>query len=288
MSGLIRKVIIPVAGYGTRFLPATKAQPKEMLPVVDKPVLQYIVEEAVASGIEDIILVTSATKRAVEDHFDHSFELERWLEKQGKTEALAEVRKIAELANFIFLRQKGPYGNGTPILNARHLIGDEPFAVIWGDEPIFSQTPRLQQLISVYERYHGPVLTGYEVDDEGTNKYGIIKSHLLEGNVYQVDGIVEKPGPKDAPSRLAALGGYVLTPEIFDLLAATAPGRGGEVWLVDAIARLRETRTVYACKIEGTYYDLGSKLGWLEANVSLGLQHPGIGEPLRKFLSRLV
>jgi UTP--glucose-1-phosphate uridylyltransferase len=288
MSERIRKVIIPVAGYGTRFLPATKAQPKEMLPVVDKPVLQYIVEEAVASGIEDIIMVTSATKRAVEDHFDHSTELEAWLEKQGKTEALNEVRQIAELANFIFLRQKGPYGNGTPILNARHLIGDEPFAVIWGDEPIFSKTPRLKQLIEVYEQRQGPVLTGYEVDDEGTTKYGILSAHELAGNVYQVDGIVEKPGPEAAPSRLAALGGYVLTPDIFDLLAETNPGRDGEIWLVDAIAKLLKKRPVYACKIEGTYYDLGSKLGWLEANVSLGLRHPELAEPFRKYLQSIV
>ncbi len=284
----IKKVIIPVAGYGTRFLPATKAQPKEMLPVVDKPILQYIVEEAVASGVEDIILVTSATKRAVEDHFDHSTELEAWLKKQGKTEALNEIKKIAELANFVFLRQKGPYGNGTPILNARHLIGDEPFAVIWGDEPIFSTTPRLKQLIDVYDKYQGPVVTGYEVDDEGTNKYGIIKSHLLHGNVYQVDDIVEKPGPQAAPSRLASLGGYILTPDIFDLLATTTPGRGGEIWLVDAIAKLRKTRTVYACKIEGTYYDLGSKLGWLEANVALGLEHPDLAEPFRQFLKTII
>ena len=288
MSQHVRKVIIPVAGYGTRFLPATKAQPKEMLPVVDKPVLQYIVEEAVASGIEDIILVTSATKRAVEDHFDRSPELENWLEKQGKTKALQEVRAIADLANFIFIRQKGPYGNGTPILNARHLIGDEPFAVIWGDEPIFSQTPRLRQLMQVYEEYQGPVLTGYEVDDEGTNKYGIIKSHQLKNNVYQVDDIVEKPGPEAAPSRLASLGGYILTPEIFELLADTTPGRGGEVWLVDAIAKLRQTRPVYACKIEGTYYDLGSKLGWLQANVSLGLKHPELADPFRTFLKSIL
>lgn len=288
MASRVKKAIIPVAGYGTRFLPATKAQPKEMLPVVDKPVLQYVVEEVVASGIEDIILVTSATKRAVEDHFDRSTELEAWLAKQGKTEALSEIKKIAELANFVFLRQKGPYGNGTPILNARHLIGDEPFAVIWGDEPIFSAVPRLKQLIEVYDKYQGPVLTGYEVDDDGTNKYGIIKSHLLGDNVYQVDDIVEKPGPQAAPSRLASLGGYILTPDIFELLATTIPGRGGEIWLVDAIARLRETRNVYACKIEGTYYDLGSKLGWLEANVALGLKHPGLAEPFRKFLNTIL
>lgn len=288
MAAPVRKVIIPVAGYGTRFLPATKAQPKEMLPIVDKPILQYIVEEAVASGVEDIILVTSTTKRAVEDHFDRSSELEAWLSKQGKTESLNEIKKIAELANFVFLRQKGPYGNGTPILNARHLIGDEPFAVIWGDEPIFSAVPRLKQLIAVYEKYRGPVVTGYEVDDEGTNRYGIIKSHLLEGNVYQVDDIVEKPGPQAAPSRLASLGGYILTPDIFDLLARATPGRGGEVWLVDAIAKLRKTRSVYACKIEGTYYDVGSKLGWLQANVALALQHPELKEPFRTFLSSMV
>ncbi len=284
----VRKVVIPVAGYGTRFLPVTKAQPKEMLPIVDKPILQYIVEEAVASGIEDVIIVTNFTKRAVEDHFDRFPELETWLEKQGKTEALQEIRRLSELANFVYLRQKGPYGNGTPILNAKHLIGDEPFAVIWGDEPIFSQVPRLKQLIDVFTTYQGPVVTGYEVDDEGTTKYAMLKTKALEGNVYEVEGIVEKPGPENAPSRLASLGGYVLTPDIFEALEKTTPGRGGEVWLVDAIAKLRLLRPVYACKIEGTYYDVGSKLGWLQANVSLGLKHPTLATPFRKFLQSIL
>ncbi len=284
----IRKVIIPVAGFGTRFLPATKAQPKEMLPVVDKPILQYIVEEAVASGIEDVIIVTNLQKRAAEDHFDRLPELEAWLEKQGKTEALREVRKIADLAKFVYIRQKGPYGNGTPVLEAKHVIGNEPFAVIWGDDLVIGQPPRLKQLIEVYEKYGHPVLTAYRVDDEGTKRYGMLDATQVEGNVYEVNGIVEKPGPETAPSRLASLGGYVLTPDIFGALETTPIGKDGELWLVDALSKLRQTKPIYACEIQGTYYDVGSKLGWLQANVSLGLSHPELKESFTKFLHTVV
>ena len=284
----VKKIIIPVAGYGTRFLPATKAQPKEMLPVVDKPILQYIVEEAVASGIEDVIIVTNLQKRAAEDHFDRMPELEAWLEKQGKTEALTEVRKIADLANFIYLRQKGPYGNGTPVLAAKHVIGNEPFAVIWGDDMVIGQPPRLKQLIDVYEKYGHPVLTAYNIDDEGTKRYAVLDAKQITGNVYEVNGIIEKPGPEQAPSRLASLGGYVLTPDIFNALEQTPLGKGGELWLVDALERLRHTKPVYACEVSGTYYDVGSKLGWLTANVALTLQHPELGQDFRRFLKSIL
>ncbi len=288
MPQKVRKIIIPVAGFGTRFLPATKAQPKEMLPILDKPIIQYVVEEAVAAGIEDVILVTNLNKRAIEDHFDTFPELESWLAKQGKEEALREVKKISELANFIYVRQKGPYGNGTPILNAKHLIGDEPFAVIWGDEPIISQVPRLKQLIDVYHEYQAPVLTAYEVDDEGTKNYGILKATPVKNNIYQVESIVEKPGPQAAPSRLASLGGFIFTPEIFTCLEQTTPGRSGEIWLVDAIAKLRAHTPIYACKIQGTYYDVGSKLGWLKANAAFGLEHPKLGPEFKKFLKSIL
>jgi UTP--glucose-1-phosphate uridylyltransferase len=287
MATKVRKAIIPVAGFGTRFLPATKAMPKEMLPVVDKPILQYIVEEAVASGIEDIIIVTNLNKRAAEDHFDHLPELETWLQKQGKERALAEVKKVAELANFIYIRQKGPYGNGTPILCAKHVIGSEPFAVIWGDDLVVGQPPRLKQLIDVYTKYDHSVLTAYKVDDEGTKRYGILDAKLVSDNVYEVKSVVEKPGPQKAPSRLASLGGYVLTPEIFTCLEQTPLGRDHELWLVDALERLRQTQPLYACQVEGTYYDVGSKLGWLKANIDFGLAHPELGPQLKQYLDSL-
>ncbi len=288
MSSAIKKAIIPVAGFGTRFLPATKAQPKEMLPLVDKPILQYIVEEAVASGIEDIIIVTNFNKRAAEDHFDRMPDLETWLTKQGKSEALAEVKKIAELANFIYIRQKGPYGNGTPVLCAKHLIGQEPFAVIWGDDLVMGEPPRLKQLMEVYEKYGGPVVTGYEVDETGTSRYGMLKTKELEPDIFEVEGIVEKPGPDKTPSHLASLGGYILTPDIFSILEQTKLGQGNELWLVDAIEGLRAKRPVYAKKISGQYYDVGSKLGWLKANVSLALQHPELKNDFHQYLKSVI
>jgi UTP--glucose-1-phosphate uridylyltransferase len=288
MPNKIKKLVIPVAGYGTRFLPATKAQPKEMLPILDKPIIQYVVEEAVASGIEDVILVTNLNKRAVEDHFDRFPELETWLTKQGKTKDLEQVKNIAELANFIYIRQRGPYGNGTPVLCAKHVIGNEPFAVIWGDEPFFGEIPRLKQLIEVYQQYDSPVLTGYEVNDEGTKKYAILKTKPVNNNIFEVEQIVEKPGPQKAPSRLASLGGFILTPDIFEILENAKPGQGGEIWLVDAIAKLKEKRKIYACQVKGDYYDVGSKLGWLEANVTFGLQHPELGSDFKKFLNSIL
>lgn len=285
----VKKLVIPVAGLGTRFLPATKAQPKEMLPVVDKPIIQYVVEDAVRAGIEDIILVTGPSKRAVEDHFSPNYELENWLKKQGKHEMAKELERISNLANFIFIRQKGPYGNGTPVLCAKDIVGDEPFAVMFGDEFFFTpKKPQLAQLIEVHEKYGDPVLTAYEVDDEGTRKNAIIDGLEVEKGVVQVKNIVEKPGPEKAPSRIASLGGFVLTPDIFEALEKTKLGKGGELWLVDAISKLLKKRPVYAKKVDGVYYDTGSKLGYLKANVDFALRDKNLNGEFRKFLKSVL
>ena len=289
MSQKVTKLVIPVAGLGTRFLPATKAQPKEMLPVVDKPIIQYVVEDAVKSGIQDIILVTGPSKRAVEDHFSPNYELINWLKKQGKHEVADEVKKIADLANFIFIRQKGPYGNGTPVLCAKDIVGDEPFAVMWGDEFFYTpKKPQLAQLIDTFHKYGDPVLTAYEVNKKDTSKYGIIDGFEVEKGVLQVKGIVEKPGPDSAPSRLASLGGYVLTPDIFEELEKTKLGKGGELWLVDAIFKLLQKRPIYAKKVEGVYYDTGSKLGYLRANVDFALRDKKLSGEFKKFLRTVI
>ncbi|MDX9893599.1 MAG: UTP--glucose-1-phosphate uridylyltransferase [Patescibacteria group bacterium] len=281
----IRKVVIPVAGLGTRLLPATKAQPKEMLPVVDKPIIQYIVEEAVKAGIKDVILVTGSTKRAIEDHFDRNEILEQTLKKSGKIKYYQDVKKVAELANFIYIRQQGPYGNGTPVLNAQKIIGDEPFAVVWGDDIWQCPTkPHLKQLIEVYEKYGDPVLTAIKTDDEGTRKYGIIDGVEVEAGVYQIKSITEKPGPHKTKSRLASLGGFIFTPDIFKMLEQTKLGKDNELWLVDAIAKLQKTRPIYAKVVDGTFYDPGSKLGWLKANVEFGLKDKEIQKEFKKFL----
>lgn len=285
----IKKLVIPVAGLGTRFLPATKAQPKEMLPVVDKPIIQYVVEDAVKSGITDIILVTGPSKRAVEDHFSPNYELLNWLKKQGKTEIAEEVKKIADMANFVFIRQKGPYGNGTPVLCAKNIIGDEPFAVMWGDEFFYApKKPQLKQLIEVYEKYGDPVVTACKVSKEDTKKYGILDATEVETDVYQVKNIVEKPGPEKAPSTLAILGGFVLTPDIFEALEKTKLGKDGELWLADAHAKVLKKRPYYACLVDGTYYDTGSKLGYLKANVDFALRDAQLSKDFRNYLKSVV
>jgi len=284
----VRKAVIPVAGFGTRFLPATKAQPKEMLPVVDKPTIQYIVEAAVKSGITEIIIVTSGNKRAVEDHFDRSPELEKWLQKVGKTAQLKQLRVIPRLANFIYIRQKGGYGNGTPILNAEPLIGDEPFGVFWGDEFFTGKTPWIRQMIKVYEKYQDPVLALTEVAKEEVGRYGIIDGPEVEPNVYQIKRIIEKPAPHKTKSCLAGIGGYILTPEIFKILKNTKKGKDGELWLVDAIAKLLKQRSGYGVKIEGKLYDAGTIFGWLKANVELAMLDPKINGQFKKYLKLLV
>jgi UTP--glucose-1-phosphate uridylyltransferase len=251
MSQSVRKVIIPVAGFGTRFLPATKAMPKEMLPIIDKPVIQYVVEEAVASGITDIILVTSHAKRAVEDHFDDNQLLEAWLHQQGKTDLLEQIREITKMANFIYVRQKGPYGNATPVLNAAHLIGpDEPFAVVFGDDVYTGKVPRLKQMIDVYEKYHDPVLGVINVPKGEVKRYGVIDPQAeVEPGVYQCKDVVEKPSPENTPSTLAGAAGYILTPDIFDEIRSLKPGHGGEYVTLDAVKQLMKKRPLYARRL---------------------------------------
>ncbi len=290
-SKKIRKAVIPAAGFGTRFLPQTKAMPKEMLPIVDKPVIQYVVEEAVASGIHDIVIVTGALKRAIEDHFDvPNADLIKNLEAGGKHALIEEVQRISEMANFIYIRQKGAYGNGTPVLSAEPVIEDEPFAVLWGDEFIFSNPPRLSQMMKVHERYGGAVISAVRIKKkEDLKRYGIAEIERIEGNVFQIKKIVEKPKPEDAPSDLATHGAYILPPEIFAILRNQKPGTGGEIYLPEAIDALIKTGyPVYACEIEnGRYYDTGNKIEYMKTVVEFGLQHPDINGEFREFLKKL-
>jgi UTP--glucose-1-phosphate uridylyltransferase len=284
----VRKAVIPVAGFGTRFLPATKNQPKELLPIVDKPTIHYIVEAAVKSGITDIIIVTSHNKRPVEDYFDHAYELEEWLKKNNKDKQLEIIQAVPKMANFIYIRQKGPMGNGTPVLNAKNIIGNEPFAVFWGDEFYNCQSqPWIKQLISTYEKYQNPVLAVMPTDADGTKRFGIIDGFKVEKNVYQVNKILEKPGPKKAPTKIAVAGGYILTPDIFPLLEKTKPGHGGEVWLADAMAELNKQRPFYATLINGQYFDGGTVLGWLKANVAMALEHQEVRTEFGNYLKHL-
>ena len=285
---IIKKVIIPVAGAGTRFLPVTKAQPKEMLPIIDKPVVQYIVEEAVASGVEDIILVTGASKVSIENHFDYNYELQNLLKQQGKEEQRQEIKKIADMANFIYVRQKGSYGNGTPVLNCKHIIGNEPFAIMWGDDLfVGEEKPRLKQLIEAYEKFNNPVLSAMEVTKEETKKYGIIDGRELDKDIIEVKNIIEKPEPDKAPSNWAAIGSYILTPDIFEELEQTAIGKDNELWLVDAIVALSKKRSIYAKKIKGKYFDTGSKIGWLKANIDFAMNRDDLKDDLKKYLDDL-
>lgn len=287
----IRKAVIPAAGFGTRFLPQTKAMPKEMLPIVDKPVIQYVVEEAVDSGVKDIVIVTGALKRAIEDHFDvPNQDLIKNLEDGKKEKLIQEVTRLSDLANFIYIRQKGLYGNGTPVLSAEPVIEDEPFAVLWGDEFIYSTPPRLSQMIKVYEKYGGAVISGVRIKKkEELARYGIAKVQNIEGNVFKIEEIIEKPEPSEAPSDLATHGAYILPPEIFDLLRKQKPGKGGEIWLSVAIDELIKTGyPVYACEIEnGKYYDTGNKLEYMKTAVELALEHPDINGEFRQFLKDL-
>ena len=288
----IRKCIIPAAGFGTRFLPATKAQPKEMLPIVDKPVIQYVVEEAVASGIKDIVIVTGSQKRAIEDHFDNpNQDLVNNLKMGGKERLLEETIKIAEMANFIYVRQKWPYGNGSPVLSAESVVWDEPFAVLWGDEFIYSTPPRLSQMMRVYEKYWGIVISGVRIEKkEDLKRYGIADVTLVEGNVYRINTIVEKPDPENAPSNLATHGAYILPPEIFRALRSIQPGKWGEIWLVDAINLLHsEWVPLYAVEIEnGRYYDTGNKLEYMKTSVDFAMRHPEIGEEFENWLTEFL
>ncbi len=287
----ITKAVIPAAGFGTRFLPQTKALPKEMLPIVDKPVIQHVVEEVVQSGVQNIVIVTGSNKRAIEDHFDAPDEdLIKNLLQGNKTDLLEEVKKISEMANFIYVRQKGPYGNGTPVLSAESVIDNEPFAVLWGDEFIYSTPPRLAQMITVYEKYGGIVISGIKIEKkEDLKRYGIGDLEPVEGNVSKIKRIVEKPEPDSAPSSIMTGGAYILPPEIFHALRAIKPGKGGELWLVDAITMLQEEGVpLYTVEISNAkYYDTGNKLEYMKTVVEMALHHPEIKDEFKEFLKKL-
>jgi UTP--glucose-1-phosphate uridylyltransferase len=298
----VRKAIIPAAGWGTRFLPATKAQPKEMLPIVDKPSIQYIVEEAVASGIEDIIIVTGKNKRAIEDHFDRAVELEAVLREKGEQDLIQLVEDISNLVDIHYVRQKEARGLGHAVYCARKFIGDEPFAVLLGDDLIESPVPCLRQLLDVYGECGSTVLAVQQVPLQDVHKYGIIdpvdKGYALGkdggaarpagGQVISVRDLVEKPAVEDAPSRYAVIGRYIITPEIFDILGATPPGAGGEVQLTDALRSLGRMQQIFACQFEGVRYDVGDKLGFLEATVNLALERPELADSFKSFLVDVV
>jgi UTP--glucose-1-phosphate uridylyltransferase len=284
VSHVIRKAVFPVAGLGTRFLPATKAQPKEMLPLVDKPIIQYGVEEAVASGIDNIILVTGRGKNAIEDHFDVSVELETFLEARGKTEQLEEIRKISGLINFSYVRQGEPLGLGHAVLVTKALVGDEPFAVILGDDVIDADPPAMRQMIDVFEELGGPVLAVERVPKEDVSAYGIIDAEEIRDGVYRIRDMVEKPPRDEAPSDLAIIGRYILTPDIFPALEATASDRTGEIQLTNGLRRLLKERPIYGCRVDGVRHDTGNKLGFLKAVVYFALRRPDLAGPFLEYL----
>jgi UTP--glucose-1-phosphate uridylyltransferase len=283
----VKKAVFPAAGLGTRFLPATKAQPKEMLPLVDKPTIQYVVEEAVASGLTEVIIVTGRGKRAIEDHFDAAFELEYYLQDRGKLEELGEIKTISEMASVSYVRQKEPLGLGHAILCARPLVGDEPFGAFLGDDVIVARTPCMRQLLAVFERYGGPVLAVERVPRDEISRYGVIRPKPVGGNVYEVLDLVEKPPAHEAPSDLAIIGRYVLTPDLFPLLAETRPDARGEIQLTDGLRALRRARPLYAVEFEGKRYDTGDKLGFLKATVEFALARPDLAEAFRAYLKTL-
>jgi UTP--glucose-1-phosphate uridylyltransferase len=283
----VRKAVFPAAGLGTRFLPATKAQPKEMLPLVDKPLIQYAVEEAAEAGLGDVILVTGRGKSAMEDHFDLSVELERMLEARGKLSELKEIRRVTDLASVAYVRQKEALGLGHAVLVARPLVGDEPFAVFLSDDVIRARVPCMRQLLDVYADKRASVLCIEPVTPEQTSSYGIIAGEQIGDRLYRVTDLVEKPSPADAPSLLGIIGRYVLTPRIFDMIEQTAAGAGGEIQLTDALRRLLREEPIYAYAFEGKRYDAGSKLGFLQATVELALDRADLGKPFHEYLRSL-
>ncbi|NQD65617.1 UTP--glucose-1-phosphate uridylyltransferase GalU [Bacillus haikouensis] len=287
----VRKAIIPAAGLGTRFLPATKAQPKEMLPIVDKPTIQYIIEEAVASGIEDIIIVTGRGKRAIEDHFDKSYELEETLAKKGKYDILQEVQGISKLANIHYIRQKEPLGLGHAISCASRFIGDEPFAVLLGDDVVHSpETPCLKQLVEVYERYNSSVIGVQEVPEQEVSKYGVISINQngIDNGVFHINDLVEKPKVEEAPSNYAIMGRYVLRPEIFEILDKIKPGAGNEIQLTDAIKKLNEQQMVVGYEFKGERHDVGDKFGFVKATVEFALEREDLREQVLQYLTNVL
>lgn len=283
----IRKAVFPAAGLGTRFLPATKSSPKEMLPLVDKPLIQYVVEEAKASNIRDVIIVTGRGKRAIEDHFDVSFELEHTLELKGKVKLLKQMRGISNMVNFCYVRQKEALGLGHAILCVEDLIDNEPFAVLLGDDIIDSKIPCLKQMIKIYEKHRCSIIAVQRVNTEDVQNYGIIKPKKIEDKIYQVLDLIEKPTPSQAPSNLAIIGRYILTPNIFKFLRKTNPGKGGEIQLTDGLKQLLNCEPIYAFEFDGKRYDAGDKLGFLKATVEFALKSPDLGEDFREYLSNL-
>lgn len=284
----VKKAIIPAAGLGTRFLPATKAQPKEMLPIVDKPTLQYIIEEAVASGIEEILIITGRNKKSIEDHFDKSVELELELEKKGKDDLLEEIRNISDMVNIHYIRQKEPKGLGHAIHCAKSFIGNEPFAVLLGDDIVDAETPCLKQMIEVYNEYKTTILGVQEVPQEDVNKYGIVAGKYIEDRVYKVKDLVEKPAVQESPSNVAILGRYIISPEIFNILENTEPGKGGEIQLTDALKVLAQKEAMYAYNFRGKRYDVGDKLGFLQATVEFALKRGDLKEEFLQYLTAVV
>jgi UTP--glucose-1-phosphate uridylyltransferase len=283
----VTKAVFPAAGLGTRFLPATKASPKEMLPLVDKPLIQYVVEEAKRSGIQDIIVITGRGKRAIEDHFDISWELETALEKKGNKKLLAEMRKISSMLNFSYVRQGEALGLGHAVLCAESLIGDEPFAVLLGDDIIDSEIPCLKQMMRVFRRYGSPVVALEVVPLERTKDYGIVDGRKIEEGIYLIRDMVEKPSPDKAPSTMAVIGRYILTREVFRFIRDTPPGKGGEIQLTDALRTMAHEYPIYGLLFEGKRYDAGSKLGFLEATVEFALRNPEVGPEFRAYLQSL-
>ena len=283
----ITKAIIPVAGFGTRFLPATKAQPKEMLPVVDKPIIQYIVEEAVAAGIKQIILITSQNKRALEDHFDRNFELEYRLQKKGDKKMLGEILDITDLAQFVYVRQRSPKGDGDAILQARDIIGNEPCAVFFGDDLVDAKIPAIKQLMAVYEKYGDPVLCAAPKPKDTLNRYGVVAGTEVDQKTILIKKMVEKPALGKAPSNLAIFGRYIITPEIFDVLETLKPRKDGEIRLADACAEYVKKHAMYAHVLDGTWFDCGNKVEYLKAIIHFGLKHPDVRDALRETLKTL-
>ncbi|MDQ2710665.1 MAG: UTP--glucose-1-phosphate uridylyltransferase GalU [Acidobacteriota bacterium] len=292
MTPRVRKAVFPAAGLGTRFLPATKAQPKEMLPLVDKPLIQYGVEEAMHSGIQNIIIVTGRGKSSIEDHFDVSFELEQLLESKNKTEMLSMVRSISDMIDVSYVRQKEALGLGHAILRAKELVGNEPFAAVLSDDIISSEIPCIRQLLDIYEFYGASVLALMEVPKDQISAYGVVDAELVadngrENRLYRIRNMVEKPKAEEAPSNLAIIGRYILTPEIFKCVEAIEPGRGGEIQLTDALKYMLRSRPIYGLKFEGTRYDAGDKLGFLKATVEFALDRHDLGQPFREYLKGL-
>jgi len=288
VNSSVRKAVFPAAGLGTRFLPATKAQPKEMLPLVDKPTIQYGVEEAVASGIDNIILVTGRGKNAIEDHFDVNIELETFLEARGKRDQLAEIRKISDMINFAYVRQGEPLGLGHAVLTTRALVGDEPFAVILGDDVIDADPPALRQMVQVFDEVQGPVLAVERVAPSEVSSYGVIDAEPMQDGVYRIRDLVEKPSAEEAPSNLAIIGRYILTPDVFETLAETKRDRSGEIQLTNGLRKLLARRPLFACEIKGVRHDTGNKLGFLKAVVYFALKRPDLAEPFREYLLKIV